>query len=135
MKEVSVTHVVVCPFCGKTGEVTITADGSGPRLVEMEYICPHVDEEYDENKRGIYVHFSDGERGDYVFLYAPLALYVREGDPHLIARALRRRGFKVRVDGHHIIFKTPVYPYPVDLALRQYMLNAGRTVSYKHVHL
>ena len=66
MKDVS--HIVICPFCGKSGEVTITADGSGPRRVEMEYICPHVDAEYDEDEWGIYVHFSDGESGDRAFL-------------------------------------------------------------------
>ena len=135
MKEVSVTHVVVCPFCGKTGEVTITADGSGPRLVEMERVCKHADSEYEEIEEGVYIHFSDGERGDYVFLSAPLAVYVWRGDVHLVARALRRRGFKVRVHGRDIVFETPVSTCDVNEALRQYMLAAKRTVSYQFVRM
>ena len=64
-----------------------------------------------------------------------LALYVWDGNPVRIALALRRRGFDVRVDGRHIIFETPAYPYAVNHALRRYMLNAGRTVSYSLVRL
>ena len=64
-----------------------------------------------------------------------LALYIWEGKPSLIARALRRRGFKVRAGGRYIIFVAPAEPRDVDHALRWYMLNTGRTVSYQFVRL
>ena len=135
MKEVSVTHVVSCPLCHKTGEVTISSDGRGPRRVEMEHICEHLDPEYEERARGIRVYFTHDDGWEHVFLLAPLAIFVDAGDPHLVARALRRRGFKVRVDGRYIVFEAHVYPYAVERALQQYMLATARTVSYQFVQL
>ena len=81
MKDVSVAYVVVCPFCHRAGEVTITANGTGPRRVEMEYICPHVDAEYDEDEWGIYVRFSDGESEDRVFLCEDYVIVLRSAWP------------------------------------------------------
>ena len=65
-----------------------------------------------------------------------LAIYVWQGDPKNVARALRRREFDVRVDGRYIIFETPARSVgAVNHALQQYMLAAGRTVSYQYVRL
>ena len=66
-----------------------------------------------------------------------LALYIWDGNPHRIAAALRRRGFKVRVDGRYIIIERPANPAVGDVlrALRRHMRAAGRTVAYQFVRL
>ena len=64
-----------------------------------------------------------------------LAIYVWDGNPVRIALALRRRGFQARVDGRHVIFDAPVRAREVERALRRYMLNAGRTISYQIIRL
>jgi len=64
-----------------------------------------------------------------------LALYIWEGNPVRIALALRRRGFDVRHEGRHVIFQQPVRVRDIERALRRYMLNAGRTISYQFIRL
>jgi len=64
-----------------------------------------------------------------------IALYIWDGHPVRIALALRRRGFQARVDGRHVIFDAPIRARELERALRRYMLNAGRTVSYQYVRL
>lgn len=137
MKAFNITRLVRCPFCDARNTVTIRSDGNGSRDVEIEHVCPHVRDEYDESGRGIYVYFERGEARDYVLVPAPLALRVQDGNATRIARALRRRGYGIRVDGRHIIFERPRHPiaFEISRALHQYMLNARRTISYEFVNL
>jgi hypothetical protein len=64
-----------------------------------------------------------------------LAIYVWRGEPQSIAKSFRRRGFKVRVDGRHILFDDSAELRKITEALRRYVIATRRTILYQFPHL